>query len=105
MTLVPDYIFKIFSNLWQFFSKGGKVLVSSKAFGLVPYGSISFLLLLVRSVMMTRLPRDCHGTATVLTRIRSNSALFILQLGRPEHNLNIVYKFNLGCVCVSAYNT
>ena len=59
-----DYIFKIFSNLWQFFSKCGKVSVSSKAFGFVPFCSILFLLLLVRSVIMTGLPRDCHGSCT-----------------------------------------
>ncbi len=61
---VCHYIFKIFSNLWQFFSKCGKVSVSSKAFGFVPFCSISFLLLLVRSVIMTGLPRDCHGSCT-----------------------------------------
>ncbi len=59
-----DYIFKIFSNLCQFVSKCGKVSVSSKAFGLVPFCSISFLLLLVRSVIMTGLPLDCHGSCT-----------------------------------------
>jgi hypothetical protein len=31
---------------------------------LVPFCSISFLLLLVRSVIMTGLPRDCHGSCT-----------------------------------------
>ncbi len=58
-----NYIFKIFSNLC-FFSKCGKVSVSSKAFGLVPFCSILFLLLLVRSVIMTGLPRECHGSCT-----------------------------------------
>jgi hypothetical protein len=81
--------------MWESFQS---ILRHSVWFQLVvSFRSIS---LLARSVIGTG-----HGTATVLARIRSNSALFIFRLGRPEHNLNRVCELKLGCVRVSAYDT
>jgi hypothetical protein len=65
-----NYLFNFFSDLWKWFSKCGKVSLTSENFDLVPCSSISLLMLLARSVIMTGLPLDFLGSCTVRVKQR-----------------------------------